>query len=102
MVHSSYATITIASPKLTIASTMPRFPKQYSHDKQVWKDSNWELFQQRCSAQLTRMNLPSSQTRIPILGTSVLEDRSVGSYMGKLRGFVNDFLLPNPTLPSPP
>jgi len=75
---------------------MPRFHKQYAEDKQVWKDSKWGLFRQRCLAQLTRMNLVPSPEPIPIFGTSLLEDKTVGSYMGKLRGFVNDFLLPNP------
>jgi len=75
---------------------MPQFLKQHSHDKQVWKDSNWAVFRQRCLDQLTSMNLAPTTELISFLGTSVLEPKTVGSHMGKLRGFVNDFLLPNP------
>ena len=71
------------------------FRKKYNKS-QIVTDFWLDQFNSRCLAQLQKMNIEPTDTALPILGTTVLEEpTSVPTYMAKIRAFVR-FLLLNP------
>jgi hypothetical protein len=74
----------------------PHNKKKYRSTEALVPVSKEAEFIRRCKEQLAKTNTSEAEEETPILGTSVLGDKTVqAAYMPKIRAFV-DFLMENP------